>query len=330
MRVLLSSNHRYPGGGAVGSGLQPREWPSGSGFIVHDLIAKGLAELGHDVFYLLPKGAASALPPGVTLIKEPVLDVDVLHTMTFRDHALIRFFSDAGIACVNTCHLDPTVPGRTIPDAIEDNWIFVSKTLAQSLGRSRYVCNGIDPADFIYSESKSDYFLFLASLEWAHHKGLDVALRLAQRAGVQLVVAGTAKTAAAVAQIAQVCREPKTEFVGDVRGREKAELLAHARGLLFPTQVNEAFGLAMAEALMSGTPVICSARGACPEIVSECTGFVCHTEQDYMNAVERIDEIEPSACRARALQEFHYHRMARDYVREYRIEMGTAATGGSA
>src|SRR5271165_6717116 len=118
MRVLLSSNHLYPAASRHGSGRQPREWPSGSGFIVHDLVAKGLAALGHEVFYLLPRGAEDPLPPGVTLVNAPVTDVDVLHTVTFRDHQLVRSFQQAGTPWVATCHLDPTVPGRTIDEPI--------------------------------------------------------------------------------------------------------------------------------------------------------------------------------------------------------------------
>ena len=54
MRILLSSEHRYPAFGGAGSGLHPRMYPSGSGFWIHDLVMKGLTELGHEVFCLLP------------------------------------------------------------------------------------------------------------------------------------------------------------------------------------------------------------------------------------------------------------------------------------
>ena len=42
----------------------------------------------------------------------------------------------------------------------------------------------------------------------------------------------------------------------------------------------------MVEALMLGTPVICSDRGACPEIVSPEVGFVCALPQDYVAAID--------------------------------------------
>lgn len=321
MRVLLSSNHRYPAAVPEGRGRQPTEWPSGSGFIIHDLVAKGLAELGHDVFYHLPRGIDAPLPPGVNLAAEPLPDVDVLHTMTFRDHELVRRFRQNGTPWVASCHLDPTTPGRTIDEPILDNWIFVSNTLARSLCRSRFVVNGIDPDDFIYSETKDDYFLFMAGLDWADAKGLATAMHLSRRMGFRLVVAGTAKTDEVIKRIAQRCLEARAEWVGDVRGRERAQVLSRARAVLFPTQVNEAFGLVMAEGLMSGTPVIASDFGSCPEIVSSDSGFICSQESDYIQAIERVGEISPRACRERAMTHFHYLRMTQDYIREYQAEI---------
>jgi glycosyltransferase involved in cell wall biosynthesis len=122
-----------------------------------------------------------------------------------------------------------------------------------------------------------------------------------------------------------LCRAFGAAYVGDVRGRRKAELLAGAKAFLFPTKVDEAFGLGMAEALMSGTPVICSDRGACPEIISPEVGFVCGDESDYVKAINNVAEISPRACREKAMKEYHYLRMAADYVAEYRKELERVA-----
>ena len=97
-----------------------------------------------------------------------------------------------------------------------------------------------------------------------------------------------------------------------MRGRRKAELLAGAKAFLFPTKVDEAFGLGMVEALMSGTPVICSDRGACPEVISADVGFVCRGEEEYVEAVGRVSDISPRACREKAFREYHYLRMGAD------------------
>jgi glycosyltransferase involved in cell wall biosynthesis len=91
--------------------------------------------------------------------------------------------------------------------------------------------------------------------------------------------------------------------------------------LLHPTRLNEAFGLVMAEALMSGTPVICSDRGACPEVISPDVGFICSNEDDYRIAIESLGTISNRACREKAMREYHYHVMARGFVREYQAEI---------
>lgn len=320
MRLLLSSDHRYPAFEEVGSGLHPKLYPSGSAYLVHDLLARGLAELGHDVFYLLREGADKPLPAGVTLVSAPVTDADILHTVAYHDEDLIPPQQDCRMPWVTTCHLDLEARGRQ-RSPTTDNWIFVSRTLAQLHGRERFVLNGIDPAEYVYSESKQEYFLFMSAMDWGVEKGLETALELSERIGFELVVAGTAKDYEIIRDVEQMCRKVKARYVGDVRGREKAELLAGAKGFLFPTKVNEAFGLGMVEAWMSGTPVICSDLGACPELVSNDVGFVCAKDDDYVKAIDDVNSISPAACREKALNEFSYLRMAADYVVEYEKEI---------
>ena len=320
MRVLLSSEHRYPAFGPNGSGLHPRAYPSGSGFWIHDLLMKGLAELGHEVYYLLPRGASIPLPYGAKLVTQPVWDADILHTISDRDEKLVRAWEARGRPWVATCHIDMRTRGMSQRPAT-DNSIFVSRTLARLHGRTRCVLNGIDPDDYLYSETKRDYFLFMSSMDWEMKKGLDIAVSLAARFKLKLVVAGTGNNYHRIMRITGLCRQTGAEYVGDVRGKRKAELLAGAKAFLFPTRVDEAFGLGMVEALMSGTPVICSDKGACPELITRDVGFVCHYERDYVDAIRRIGEISPQTCREKAMREFHYLRMAKDYISEYEKEI---------
>ena len=319
MRVLLSSEHRYPGFKEVGIGLKPSPFPSGSGYHIHDLLMKGLTQLGHEVFYLLA-GADRPLPSGATLVREPVMDADLLHTLAYREESLGELMKAFGPRWVTTCHLDLTARGKP-RSATTDNWIFVSRTLAQLHGRTRYVWNGIDPDDYIFSETKDDYFLFMSTMDWGTKKGLDTVLSLSEQLGFKLVIAGTGTDDGAIDSVLQMCRKVNASYVGDVRGAQKAELLAGAAGFLFPTKVDEAFGLGMVEALMSGTPVICSDKGACSEIISSEVGFVCKDEKDFVAAVNNISSIAPRTCRAKAMKDFHYLRMAADYVKEYERQL---------
>jgi glycosyltransferase involved in cell wall biosynthesis len=303
-------------------GIALRYEPSGAPQRIHDLIARGLGELGHEVFYYTAKGSNGPAPEGVTLCGSPRNDVDVLHNFEADSHP-----------CVRTQHRVREVA------CAPDHLVYVSRSLAALHGSTRFVRNGLDPADYIYSETKDDYLLFLAGMQGNFHhlkyrlKGLDVALLLASRLGFKLVVAGTARDQDILDTVIQMCRESGAIFLGDVRGQAKAELLAGARALLFPTQIHEGLPLVIVEALFSGTPVIASHHGPCPEVVTPEVGFVCSNLEQYAAAISNTARIRPGDCRAKALRDHHYLGMAASYVKQYEIELGrygaaAAAAGG--
>jgi glycosyltransferase involved in cell wall biosynthesis len=323
MQVLLSSSHCFPARRAEGAGLNTTLYPSGSAYMTHDLLAKGLAELGHKVFYFPRRGALAPLPEGVTLVGEPTHNVDIHHMLIDTDEYLYWEDRTWPTPRVISCHIDPRLIDRNWGE-ISERWIFVSRSLAQSLGRNRFVWNGIDPDEYIFSANKQDYHLFMAPMDWAMKKGFDVAVELARSVGFRLIVAGGSRNREVISEIASICGAfSNIEYVGDVRGAFKAELLAGARSLIFPTKVNEAFGLVIAEALMSGTPVICSKNGACSELVSPDVGFLCDTKNDYISALNNVEQIRPERCREKALRDFHYGRMAQAYVAEYERELAS-------
>ena len=284
--------------------------PSGAPQHIHDLLARGLAELGHQVFYFL-KGADLPLPPGVMFTAAARSDVDIAHNVEVE-----------GPPWVLTQHRMRDV--ATAPE----HWIFVSRSLAALYGSSRFVRNGLDPESYIYSETKEDYLLFLSSMQGnaTRHKyqakGLHVALALAAELGFKLAVAGTARDAEIFQIITEMCNQANVTFLGDVRGQAKAELIAGARALLFPTQMHEGLPLVLIEALMSGTPVISSDFGPCPEVITADVGFVCHNPDEFSSAIRNVGSIRPRDCREKALADFHYLAMARGYLREYEQELG--------
>jgi len=327
MRVLIEANHRYPIYGAVGSGRHPREFPSGSGWHMQDLLARGLAELGHEVLYLLRRGCDRTLPEGVRLVSDPVSDADIYQSTTVaaNHHDIREFLERRGLPAVYTCHLDRSDADEA--SRAGDNWIFVARSLARTYGKERHVYNGIDPADCLFSRAKEEFLLFMAAAERAIPKGLCTALAVSKRTGVRLVVAGTGRSYAAIERISGLCRDTGVEYIGDIRGAAKAEWLAAAKGVILPTGTNEGCPLTLIEALMSGTPVIASTAGGIPEVVAPDTGFLCNDEDDYVRAVGRLREISPDRCRQYALERFHYLRMARDYVVEFEAEIARHRDG---
>lgn len=323
MRILLWSNHKYSASQRTATALNSKVGVKGGSGVVHDNLAKGLAELGHEVFYRLA-GADGPLPAGVRLVSGFVPEIDILHHYNSQwlcNSDFLEYRKSYHKPWVTTCHSDPSLWGWSAP--VPGNWIFVSKTLAQSHSKNRCVLNGIDPSEYTYSETKGDYFLFISNFRRGLDKGLDIALSLSEKMRFKLVVAGPCVDDSMLELIEKMCAQAHATYLGDVRGRVKANLFAKAQALLFPTRVNEAFGLVMAEALISGTPVICSDRGACPEIISPDVGFVCRDFEEYVEAIKRIESISHEACRDKALKEYHYLRMAEDYVREYEKEIAS-------
>jgi glycosyltransferase involved in cell wall biosynthesis len=310
MRILLTSDHRYP------ARLFPLNGKAKASARITDLTMEALAELGHEVWYELEDGFELPLPHGARPLRPGHRPpVDVIHDQ------MLEPYDDGnalGMPWVRTCHSDLFARGWDPARLkVNEGWIYVSRWLAAVYDSERYVHLGVDPREYPGSSSKDDYFFFICSLDRAWQKGLDIALALTKRFGFELRIAGAAADPAKEREVRDACRGHNVTFLGEIYGERKAEAFARAKALLFPTQFNEAFGTSVAEALMSGTPVITSDRGAMPEVVSPEVGFVCSTMDEYVRAVENIGSISPEACRRKAMAEYHYLVMGERYVREY-------------
>jgi glycosyltransferase involved in cell wall biosynthesis len=106
------------------------------------------------------------------------------------------------------------------------------------------------------------YALVVARL--APEKGVQVAIDACRQAGMPLVVAGDGPERAALQQRAGA---GEVRFVGHVDDARLAQLRAGAAIALAPSLSAETFGLAVAEAMTAGLPVVASRVGALPELV---------------------------------------------------------------
>src|SRR3954447_22572411 len=122
----------------------------------------------------------------------------------------------------------------------------------------------------------------------------------AKRTGRRLVVAGGWR----------VSLRRNLELVGPVAGQRKAELLADAACLWMPALWDEPFGLTLIEAMVSGTPVLGSRRGALPEIVTPEVGALGDTLNELGALRRGLAGIHRGACRARVDRHFTHHTMA--------------------
>jgi glycosyltransferase involved in cell wall biosynthesis len=194
------------------------------------------------------------------------------------------------------------------------------------------VYHGLPLDLYTYREEPGSYFAFVGRI--SPEKGVDRAVEIARRTGIPLKVA--AKVDAVdreyfETRIAPLFEDPLVEFIGEVNDRQKNELLANARALLFPINWPEPFGLVMTEALACGTPVIAFRHGSVPEVIDHgLTGFIVDTIDEAVEAVAMIDGINRRYCRQVFEERFSAPRMTRDYLRLYQAlaETGTAMPPG--
>lgn len=195
------------------------------------------------------------------------------------------------------------------------------------LGRWHMVPNGVPLAryDFQPSTAPDAPLVFLGRIEKI--KGPHLAIEIAHRTGLPLVIAGNVPEEHKAwfdAKVAPFVDGTRISFIGPVDDAQKNALLGRARVFLMPVLWEEPFGIVMAEAMACGTPVIGLDRGAVPEVVEDgVTGFVCADLGAMIAAIDRLPEISRAACRARAERLYSDAAVVEGYLTIYR-QMHTA------
>jgi glycosyltransferase involved in cell wall biosynthesis len=274
-------------------------------------LARALVALGQRVTLIAPAGSAL---PEARVVEFETRD---LARSGFDFEGLVP--GDADIlhahAPLPTPLSPPTVftlhGNRHQAQRADGNTIFLSADHARRHGGTAFVYNGIDPAEYVYRAEKATYDLFLGRLHSA--KGYRWAIEGAKLAGTRLLVAGGWRPSL----------RPSLRFVGSVQGERKAALLANAQCLWMPALWDEPFGLTLIEAMMSGTPVLGTRRGALPEVVSPEVGALGDTIDDLVRLRAEVRRVDPAACRARAERWFSHVRMAEEYLRMYQHYLET-------
>jgi glycosyltransferase involved in cell wall biosynthesis len=307
MHIAVASHHRLP---VKGYGGTER--------IVVALV-RGLAALGHRVTLIAATGTKLdearivEVPPKA--LRDPKLDLskffpsdaDVLHA-----HFLVRQLPSGGMPFLQTLYGN-LKEGEAVPP----HTVFLSRNHAARNRSAHFAYAGLDPQEFVFRDRKDDYDFFIGRLHSA--KGYHWAIEGAKRTGRRLVLAGGWRPSFT----------GRIKYVGEVDGKEKAELLAGARCLWMPALWDEPFGLTTIEALFSGTPVLGTKRGALPEVLTSEVGALCDTLEDMIEASRTIHTRDARACRAHAQRWFTHVAMAEEYARLYKglLETGDLPVG---
>ncbi|MDI3299606.1 MAG: glycosyltransferase family 4 protein [Bacillota bacterium] len=206
-------------------------------------------------------------------------------------------------------------------------YVAISRAEREALPELRYVAtvpNGIRLGDFPFAPSPGRYLAFYGRL--SPKKGADRAVAVAERAGLPLRLAGPVppEERAFFEEAIRPRLRGRVEYVGEVRGAERARFLGGALALLQLNRVPEPFGLAMVEAMACGVPVVGTAVGAIPEVVADrVTGRLVTDGEDEeviaaaVRALAGIELLDRAACRRRVESFFTVERMVEGYERVY-------------
>ena len=254
-------------------------------------------------------------------------DFDVIH-----DHCGMATLLGAAVAnhakVVHTVHGPIGEPERTYYGALPPSVGLVAISSAQrqtapSLRWIGTVPNAVD-VDALATDTRDDddpYLLLLARI--CRDKGQHVAIEVAKRAHLRLILAGKTENTPDGREYFEREIEPAIDgdrvvHISDSAGADKARLLARATAFLAPLQWEEPFGLAYAEAMVSGTPVIAFPRGAAPQLIAEgVTGLLVKDADAMVKAVHSVRDIDRERCAAVAREQFSPATMADGYRAVY-------------
>jgi glycosyltransferase involved in cell wall biosynthesis len=132
----------------------------------------------------------------------------------------------------------------------------------------------------------TDYYIITSrQVNW---KRIDLAVKACMKLGRKLLVVGEGPEHDKLVKLAG--GSELVEFVPLVGKEKLAELLAGARGYLFPSL--EPFGIAPVEALSAGCPVICYGEGGALDYVEDGVNGVLFEKQTVKSMVEAMEKFE--------------------------------------
>jgi glycosyltransferase involved in cell wall biosynthesis len=184
------------------------------------------------------------------------------------------------------------------------------------------VYNGINPDAHQYYPQPDDspYLAFLGRL--SPEKGTHLAIDIAKRSGWKLKIAGKIDRVDVdyfEQEIKPHIDGQQIEYLGEANHVQKNRLMGNAVATLFPITWREPFGLVMIESMAAGTPVIAMELGATSEVIVDSkTGFLCHSVEECVAALDRIPNISRQACRDHVVHNFGVKQMADGYEAVYR------------
>lgn len=180
--------------------------------------------------------------------------------------------------------------------------------------------NGIELDAVPFFDTKENYLVFAGRMVDA--KGPAEAIEVARRVNMPIVLLGSAvdeeRNDFWLTKIKPHIDGVRVIHKGLMPREELYRYFGKAKAFIFPLKWEEPFGLVSIETMATGTPTVALRRGSLPEIVEHGTsGFICDTLDEMVEAVKKIDSIDPYACRRRVQEMFTLEKVVDRYETAY-------------
>lgn len=334
----------------------PPKGYGGTEDVVYNLV-NGLTDLGHDVTLFGPETSQVKSKVFPTIDKplrdqniewtnfpytlyhiteafDHAKDFDILHVHLNKgqDYMALPLAALSKVPVVFTLHFK--VPTR---EKYKDRYMVLTKykklpfisisnsqrgNIPLNFIKTVYNCLKIENYSFI--PEPEDYFVWLGKVNPV--KGTKEAILAAKKANVKLYVLGAIDSGVPSMlsyyenEIKPLIDGKSIIWVGEVNVEEKAKMLGNAKAFLNPILWEEPFGLVMAEAQATGTPVISFNRGAAPEVIIDGkTGFLVNTLEEMVEKMSMVGSLDRKSCRENVEDKFTVSKMAKGYEDAYKI-----------
>ena len=202
-------------------------------------------------------------------------------------------------------------------------FVSLSNAERQLLPELNYVAtvyNGIPLDTFPFEAKKEDYLLFAGRL--SPEKGPAEAIEVARRSGRRLLIAGMIEEQYQDyydAKVKPYIDGKQVEYLGLLSQKDLAPIYRKAAAVLFMINWCEPCSMVGIETQASGTPLIGTRFGYLPEIIIDAeTGFLVDSVDHAVEAVNKLDRLDPAACRKNVETRFSAPVMAKGYDAVYR------------
>ena len=346
LRIALIASTRFPISEPFAGGLEAHTWT----------LANGLRQRGHAVTVFAAAGSdprldvSAVVPRRAGLSASSRADVSMTSEDWLQDHhAYLQLMLDLGrrnapfdivhnnclhylpvatarllrMPMVTTLHTPPTpwlesaIQAGTCPV----HFVAVSEHTAAAwrhrIPTAYVIANGVDPDRWPLGTGGGPA---IWSGRIVPEKGTHLAIRAAQRAGVELAIVGPIGDPSYYRTEVEPLLTDRVRYLGHLERTELAVRLGQASVCLVTPRWDEPYGLVAAEALACGTPVCGFDRGALSEVVSdEVAVLVPADDVDALaDAIPAAVGLSRSTARRRALTSCSADVMIDAYVALYR------------